>query len=633
VDTCNAIAYAHSRGVLHRDVKPSNVMLGNYGETLVVDWGLAKVVGRSDEKSDLPERTLRPVAARSTEPTQTGAALGTPAFMSPEQAEGHLDQLSPASDVYSLGATLYCLLTGQSAFEGKDQGGLLEQVRCGSFVSPRQVKRDVPAALEAVCLKAMARKAEDRYASARALADDVEHWLADEPVSAYREPWHVHAGRWARRHKPAVAALTATVVATMLLGGIGVWWLEREAERRHQEVESSLMEVTRLQEQARWAEARAVLDQAESHLAERGGSNLHERLEQARRELDLVVQLDSIRLKRATIVEGKFDTAGADQSYEETLGEAGLGAVGGDAESAAAWVRHAGVREALVAALDDWASCAGTRSRRAWLLEVARRADTDPWRNKVRDAAVWEDKAALAGLVDSEGVKKQSPQLLAALGERLMSLRGDAERLMRLAQERHPGDFWVNFQLGNALQDIKKPEEAVGYHRAALGVRPGTAAVHNNLGSALYAKGAREEAIQEYRTAIRLDPKYALAHFNLGVVLEAKGKGEEAIQEYRTAIRLDSKYAQAHNNLGAALYDKGERAEAIQELRTAIRLDPKDAKAHNNLGVALKAKGEREEAIQEYRTAIALDPKLALAHVNLGVVLYAKGEREEAILL
>jgi tetratricopeptide (TPR) repeat protein/tRNA A-37 threonylcarbamoyl transferase component Bud32 len=226
VDVCNAIAYAHSRGVLHRDLKPANVMLGKYGETLVVDWGLAKAVGRPDEVEEPGETTLRPSSASRSDPTQMGAALGTPSFMSPEQAAGRLDLLGPATDVYSLGATLYCLLTGKPPVEGGDVGAILQRVQKGEFPPPRKVKREVPAALEAVCLKALALRPQDRYGSATELAAEIEHWLADEPVLAYREPWTVRMGRWVRRHRTAVTAAVAAllvalvglVTATVLLG-------------------------------------------------------------------------------------------------------------------------------------------------------------------------------------------------------------------------------------------------------------------------------------------------------------------------------------------------------------------------------------------------------------------------------
>jgi serine/threonine-protein kinase len=141
LDVCNAIAYAHSRGVLHRDIKPGNILLGPYGETLVVDWGLAKIVGRDEPVANDPtaEPTLRPPSASGTGDTVPGTALGTPAYMSPEQAEGRLDLLGPASDVYSLGATFYVVLTGRAPFDGSDAAEVLPKVQRGDFAPPRSI--------------------------------------------------------------------------------------------------------------------------------------------------------------------------------------------------------------------------------------------------------------------------------------------------------------------------------------------------------------------------------------------------------------------------------------------------------------------------------------------------------------
>src|SRR5262249_10958474 len=158
------LAYAHSRGVIHRDLKPSNIMLGKYGETLLVDWGLAKVLGRPEGESAGEEVTLRPSSGEELE-TVAGAVVGTPAYMSPEQAAGRPDLLSPASDLYSLGATLYALLTGQAPLRGNDPGELLRRASRGEWVPPRRVKKGVPAALDAICRKAMALKPQDRYAT------------------------------------------------------------------------------------------------------------------------------------------------------------------------------------------------------------------------------------------------------------------------------------------------------------------------------------------------------------------------------------------------------------------------------------------------------------------------------------
>jgi serine/threonine protein kinase len=194
-------AYAHSRGVLHRDVKPSNIMLGHFGETLLLDWGLAKIIGRSVEPEvalieDLP---LQPT--QSLEATGVGQVVGTAAFMSPEQAEGRVDALTPQSDIYNLGATLYVLLTGNAPFRGGDVRSILQRVQSGDFRPPRQVNKGVPAELDAVCRKAMARNPVDRYSSANDLANDLERWLAGEPVLAYpRSRIHCFLRRFWGRH-------------------------------------------------------------------------------------------------------------------------------------------------------------------------------------------------------------------------------------------------------------------------------------------------------------------------------------------------------------------------------------------------------------------------------------------------
>ena len=217
VDVCNAIGYAHTRGVIHRDIKPANVIVGKHGETLVVDWGLAKLLGKTEPGSESDERTLMPSAASGSAETLPGSAMGTPAYMSPEQASGDLDRLGPASDVYSLGATLYSLLTGKPPFVVDDLGAILKAVGKGEFPKPRALDPSIDRALESVCLKAMALMPEGRYASPRALADDVERWAADEPVTAWREPLFTRAGRWVRRHRTTVAAVGLSLATAVVL--------------------------------------------------------------------------------------------------------------------------------------------------------------------------------------------------------------------------------------------------------------------------------------------------------------------------------------------------------------------------------------------------------------------------------
>jgi serine/threonine-protein kinase len=222
LDVCNAIDYAHSRGVIHRDIKPANIIVGTHGETLVVDWGLAKAMGQSDPES--LEGALIPRSASGSAETLPGSAMGTPAYMSPEQARGETDQLGTHSDVCSLGATLYFLLTGKPPFDGDDLGEVLRAAGRGKFLAPRALDPSIDPALEAVCLKAMALRPGDRYATAKALAEDLERWMADEPVIAWREPWSRTIVRWLTRHRTAVTGVGAALVMAVagLAGVLGV---------------------------------------------------------------------------------------------------------------------------------------------------------------------------------------------------------------------------------------------------------------------------------------------------------------------------------------------------------------------------------------------------------------------------
>jgi tetratricopeptide (TPR) repeat protein len=631
VDVCNAVAYAHSRGILHRDLKPGNVMLGKYGETLVVDWGLAKPLGQTEANSESEEAPLVPSSADSCSATQAGQAVGTPAFMSPEQATGRLDLLGPASDIYGLGAALYALLTGRPPIEAREQGEVLRKVQQGDWPAPRQMKQEVPKALEAICLKAMALKPEDRYCSALELAGDIEHWLADEPVRAYAEPLRVRAGRWGRRHQTLVTAGAAAILVVILLGGAGAWWLDRQRTQLRQAVEADLAEVVLLQEQARWAEARTSLGRADARLGSDGPEDLHRRLEQMGRDLDLVARLDSIRLESSMSVTGRgFDFKGADRRYAAEFAEAGLGAVGDDPQVVADRVRDSAVRAALVAALDDWAmSAEGQPSRWEWLLEVARQADPDPWRDHLRSPRAWQDPAVLKQLASDEKATEQAPRLIAALAGRLQIEGEDATGLLRKAQALHPDDFWLNHQLGMALA-LRDPREAVGYYRAALALRPGNVVVLTSLGTVLAGQGRLEEAKAEFRKALQSDARFSFARVSLGDALVRQGRLQEAEAEYREASAIDPKSVLPHAELGQLLAQQGRLSEAEAECHRAVEVDPEFDLARLNLAAILEQRGRLEEAKKQYQFIITRSPNWAPAHNQLGQVLMHQGKWQEA---
>ncbi len=257
VDVCNAVAYAHSRGVIHRDLKGANIVLGDFGEVMLLDWGLAKVLGQPGTDKPVPLVTLE--KGTTAEQTVQGQVLGTPAYMAPEQAAGRLDQIHEWTDVYGLGAILYEILAGRVPFSGEDTTDVLRKVQHEPPIPPRILSRDVPKALQAICLKAMAKNPKQRYTRADDLARDVQHWLADEPVEAYREPVVARVNRWFRGHKAVVAGALGLLITAIVSLSVGLFMMrsakheiEKQsnlAEQRLHEVEKqSILAEQRLQE-------------------------------------------------------------------------------------------------------------------------------------------------------------------------------------------------------------------------------------------------------------------------------------------------------------------------------------------------------------------------------------------------
>ena len=217
VDLCRAVAYAHSQGVIHRDLKPQNVLVGMYGETILLDWGLAKRLADGAEAAVEEPPGAAPSAGSVV--TDDGSPLGTPAYMAPEQATGKAGPTATTADIYSLGAILYQILTGRPPYTEVHAKETLERLAMASPPAPSSVRRAVPRALEAICLKAMSRRPEDRYAHADYVATDIDRFRAGQTVEVYGESVIERVSRWAQAHKVLVLwAIVALVVAVAALG-------------------------------------------------------------------------------------------------------------------------------------------------------------------------------------------------------------------------------------------------------------------------------------------------------------------------------------------------------------------------------------------------------------------------------
>ena len=220
IDVCNAVAYAHQRGVIHRDLKPANIMVGAFGETIVVDWGLA-IREHNHHPSELEEKTVAGGAASPHENSRgfsetDGTVIGTPAYMSPEQARGDLLSVGASSDIYSLGIVLWEIVVGQHPYRGRKVDDILADVSEGNLPGITDQQPFVAKPLAAILKKALGATPDSRYWTATELANDVRQFLLGEPVSVYQEPVIDRVGRWCRRNRSMVVMIAVSTVVLLL---------------------------------------------------------------------------------------------------------------------------------------------------------------------------------------------------------------------------------------------------------------------------------------------------------------------------------------------------------------------------------------------------------------------------------
>jgi eukaryotic-like serine/threonine-protein kinase len=635
VSICNTMAYAHNRGILHRDLKPRNVMLGKYDETLLVDWGLAKPFDRDDLASSSGEETLTPSSGsgHSACDTPTVGVVGTPAYMSPEQAEARSDLVGPASDIFSLGAILYAILAGQAPYGGPTRAVVFDHVRLCEFPRPRQVKAAVPPALEAVCLKAMASKPDQRYATALELAADIRRWLAGEPVTAWREPVSLRAQRWVRRHRTFVTSAAAVLVFSLAgLAGFATVLAGKNRELAHHRLRAEERETLAINAIKKFRDA--VQDNPEL-------KNRHEldvlRKALLKEPMEFFRRLrDQLLADRDTRPEAMEKLASASFDLASTTRE-----IGDVSDALRSYTEASGILEQLVRdnpAVTEFQNKMAKANNAVGVLQHETGRPTEALASYRQAQAIWERLAR----DNARGTEYQ--------GE--------------LAKSQN--------NIGVLLNETGHTAEALESHNQALAIREqltrdypavteykrDLARSHGSIGILLHDMGRTSDALKSYQQALEIQDRLARDYpdiiryqrdlasscHNIGIVLSYADRPDEALKSYRRAVAIRERLAhdnpsvtefqrdlaRSQVNLGNRLNDMGHPAEALETFQSARTIGERIARdnptitdfqrelaaSHNGVGEIL-CSTDPTRAMESYQQSLAIWERLT--HENPAV--------------
>jgi serine/threonine-protein kinase len=665
---CQAVAYAHSKRVIHRDLKPQNVMVGAFGEVQVMDWGLAKVLRRAGaadgaradagcERSGGGPAEIHTVRSGSADPdTEAGSVAGTPAFMPPEQAAGEVGRVDERADVFGLGAILCVILTGQPPYTGRDPDEVRRKAVRGDLAECLSRLGDCGAdpELTGLAKRCLAAGPADRPRDAGAVAASVSAYRQGVEGRARRAELERAAAearaaeeRHRRRWQAAVAAVALLALAA---GGALAWWLAGRRADADRMVELALAEsqgyldraggarsVDELMLSGREAEAAAAraVKLAEGGFASAAARRRAAAAQAAAAEALAAAERDAALLDRLLNVTIAWTRSGTGPTVEELYADAfrawGLNVDTTEPAAAAALLagRPAVVRSAAAAGLDEWAAelrRAG-RPRADWrrLFDLAAAVDDHPERRELR-ALFGSDRLL------PERAAGELSQALLPLGSLAGLFPGEGRRRLR-ELARQPGAVAGPalgvLLLARALREAGDPDAAERLLRTAVTTRPGEPALLIELGSLLewQRPPRRAEAVECYRAARAARPVLGVS---LARALAQTGRAEEGLAVLAELVRARPDHPDMHVHLGLALGETGRTAEAEAAYREALRLRPDDPFIINSIGVALLDQGRDAEAERAFREVVRRKPGAAFGHANLGAALVRLRRPQEA---
>jgi serine/threonine protein kinase/Flp pilus assembly protein TadD len=613
---CQTVAYAHSRGVLHRDLKPENVMLGPFGETLLLDWGIAKVMGQSAAAAealaapagDPGSSSVQLPDPTNTSGTQMGAIMGSPSYMSPELASGMNHEVDERSDVYLLGGTLFEILTGRLPREGTTAYDIIRKAQREPPPPPRKFNPEVSKPLNSICVKAMAQRKEDRYQSALALADDVQRYVAGEPVTAYQESFLERASRWAKRHRKAILRTTGAVLLLGLLvfGIVQV----REAEQRRiaalreadelrgrEEARLDVKEFHRLADEARFYaattdpvaehapyfdpregenKARAALARAAPWGKTLEGLPLPEEKESVKNEMyEVLLVLAQTISQRATTPESAPAAAKETLALLEEAGQLSAPSRSyyrlraqtsrrvGDEKGAVEDQQKADDPQTPFTALDHF-----------FLGEQFRTESTRPETKGEPTRKAWQS----------------DPKILAkAIEEYRKALAID------------PDHYWSQFQLGRCYLNLGRIGEAVEALGACVALRPKSPYGYNVRGLALAQEKRFLDAERDLDQALKLDPDSRAAQLTRGMVRLTQAKNDLALADFEAVLQppADKQLLEAAYYRGQLYLRRGEVDKALKDFDRVVAEKPGLRPIYKDRALIHIAKGDTALALKD----------------------------------